>query len=654
MSKRASNRSSHNAPKSKRINIPYECLVCQTDITNNSVLFHCDCIVVICQECAILQVAAQRSTYLDGLLCPYCRRPSYNIQNIEKAKTEENALIEDAFNHLKLRPSRSNEAIKRAINAMIALGFKSSLTAEELNSEVINSPEYLPTIKLELARLQLERNSRVSNSSKSHSNDLMPLPLGPLKYLTFTRNHILERALVVTVTTSNVTSVIQGGTINAETIIPMIQKPECRSVACQTMESSFEVVNASSTSHHDDLQDHDSEPFHKLYETAPNHSAESYQLEGRSPQAPQMKNPKYASKKTQQNAIQAQIAQKQFMQQQAYYNHIMMSRAAGSGRQSAGHLPSQAASGNGNSREQYQASQGGYAGMNEAAVMGHLSGARAHSTTSSNSAPTYANNFAYGAGRPARSQPPAHQIRSTDHPSYYIGSKKIFCVCQKPASPEYYIRCCIGVGKCNGWVHPACCMDLAFKTPHELAYIESRGYSCFLCNHMVSIANSTANKRPRSDEMYLQHVGSSHKRESSYPNHNLGSKSSQRTEFPGGRTNFANVSAHAQFKARMTASGSSSQTNFTQAAFTEGSIDAMNLEGTHWQVQVSGYNHDGTPLTVGSESQQSELNTSAASSSVTAGHSKHDNEILQWMITMVQTLPILVNRTIPGKDVSIV
>ena len=48
------------------LHIPDECVICQEKINANSVLFHCECIVTVCQGCAMLQVAAQRATYTDG------------------------------------------------------------------------------------------------------------------------------------------------------------------------------------------------------------------------------------------------------------------------------------------------------------------------------------------------------------------------------------------------------------------------------------------------------------------------------------------------------------------------------------------------------------------------------------------------------------
>ena len=71
MTKRASQKSSASNkqklfPEERVLHIPDECVICQEKINANSVLFHCECIVTVCQGCAMLQVAAQRATYTDG------------------------------------------------------------------------------------------------------------------------------------------------------------------------------------------------------------------------------------------------------------------------------------------------------------------------------------------------------------------------------------------------------------------------------------------------------------------------------------------------------------------------------------------------------------------------------------------------------------
>ena len=73
MTKRTSPRSSASnkqklspVTEERVLHIPDECVICQEKINANSVLFHCECIVTVCQGCAMLQVAAQRATYTNG------------------------------------------------------------------------------------------------------------------------------------------------------------------------------------------------------------------------------------------------------------------------------------------------------------------------------------------------------------------------------------------------------------------------------------------------------------------------------------------------------------------------------------------------------------------------------------------------------------
>ena len=44
-----------------------------------------------------------------GISCPYCRQPSDNIRGVEECKNEEEELIKRAFDHYKIRISRSDD-----------------------------------------------------------------------------------------------------------------------------------------------------------------------------------------------------------------------------------------------------------------------------------------------------------------------------------------------------------------------------------------------------------------------------------------------------------------------------------------------------------------------------------------------------------------
>ena len=101
-------------------------------------------------------------------------------------------MIDSACNHFKIRGSRSNEGVKRALASMIASGIKGIITSDDLNSDDFSNPLFLPTLKLELARLEFIRK----NQTKKEEYNTLPLPPGPLAGLSFTRNMILERAIL--------------------------------------------------------------------------------------------------------------------------------------------------------------------------------------------------------------------------------------------------------------------------------------------------------------------------------------------------------------------------------------------------------------------------------------------------------------------------
>ena len=112
-------------------------------------------------------------------------------------------LIDSAFNHFKIRGSRSNEGIKRALASMIASGIKGIITSDDLNGDDFSNPLFLPTLKLELARLEFIRK----NQKNREEYNTLPLPPGPLAGMSFTRNLILERAILKGLSKSDGSSV---------------------------------------------------------------------------------------------------------------------------------------------------------------------------------------------------------------------------------------------------------------------------------------------------------------------------------------------------------------------------------------------------------------------------------------------------------------
>jgi hypothetical protein len=51
----------------EKTHFPDSCLVCDSKINQNSVLFHCECVVAMCNQCAINMISFQKATYLSGI-----------------------------------------------------------------------------------------------------------------------------------------------------------------------------------------------------------------------------------------------------------------------------------------------------------------------------------------------------------------------------------------------------------------------------------------------------------------------------------------------------------------------------------------------------------------------------------------------------------
>lgn len=163
---------------------PTECLVCDSSVIGNSVLFHCECIVAMCGRCAIQQIAAQKSTYNKGILCPYCRLPSDNIRNIELCQAEENDLISKALNFYSIRSSRHDDGVRKAISCLIADGYTMGSTSiKDLELDEIPVPQATPALRLELARLLLVHEKVLSEKITKFKN--LELPLGNLLFYVF-------------------------------------------------------------------------------------------------------------------------------------------------------------------------------------------------------------------------------------------------------------------------------------------------------------------------------------------------------------------------------------------------------------------------------------------------------------------------------------
>jgi len=169
--------------------LPNTCLVCDDDILRNSVLFHCECVVAMCNTCACNQIAAQVTTYSKGLICPICRQYSDNIKGVEACQMEENTLILSATNFYNIRVSRHDDGIIKTLEAFFRDNLHGTISRRDLKE--LSPGSSTPMLRLEVARLEQQRlDNLIINDIESDE-----LPLGPMKHLNILRNYILEKAI---------------------------------------------------------------------------------------------------------------------------------------------------------------------------------------------------------------------------------------------------------------------------------------------------------------------------------------------------------------------------------------------------------------------------------------------------------------------------
>jgi hypothetical protein len=172
------------------MDIPNQCIVCYNFITpGQSVLFHCECVIAMCQSCSFAQIRAQHFTYLRGLTCPSCRLSSYNISGIEKCQIEERKLIQSATVFFSRNLSKGEPSTKQLLKRAIQMGYKSSIRLEDLDVEGVNLgiPIEASMVRLELALLESRRLT-------PEIQDDVRL-LNPLCHLKISKNIFLEAAI---------------------------------------------------------------------------------------------------------------------------------------------------------------------------------------------------------------------------------------------------------------------------------------------------------------------------------------------------------------------------------------------------------------------------------------------------------------------------
>jgi hypothetical protein len=175
------------------MDIPSQCIVCYNFITSGqSVLFHCECVIAMCQSCSFAQIRAQHFTYLRGLTCPSCRISSYNISGIEKCQIEEKKLIQSASNFFTRHFGKAEPSTKQLLKNAIQMGYKSSIRLEDLDVEGVNLgiPLEASMIRLELALLESRRLIELNGQTQDDER-----LLAPLCFLKISRNIFLEAAI---------------------------------------------------------------------------------------------------------------------------------------------------------------------------------------------------------------------------------------------------------------------------------------------------------------------------------------------------------------------------------------------------------------------------------------------------------------------------
>lgn len=209
------------------LDIPDCCVVCYSSIVlGTSVLFHCECVIALCQTCALQQICSQRYTYLRGLVCPCCRVPSFNIIGVDQCQIAERRLISSATKHFSKTRVRGEHSVRHVLKCAILAGHGATITVDDLlekEEDGLGAKYETAMIRLELARIEQRRLDKTTG----------PLPLGPLEYIKITRNMYLEHAIslqakLVPSSQHNSTEILQDAPLTSVLPSPPSPKPNTR------------------------------------------------------------------------------------------------------------------------------------------------------------------------------------------------------------------------------------------------------------------------------------------------------------------------------------------------------------------------------------------------------------------------------------------
>ena len=381
-----------------------------------------------------------------GISCPYCRQPSDNIRGVEECKNEEEELIKRAFDHYKIRISRSDDGVKKAMISLIAEGFDfGSSSLDELKAIDATPTTSSFPLRLELARLEYAREQNSTDKKKNNS-----LPLGPLSRLTIVRNHILERAIEMQLSTSRSSA----------------REHLKRKISQEDSMVKFKDSNSHSLSATKICEDEDDGYAEVMEETSNEHkeikSIEREMIDGD------------ATIESWENTT-ATDGEIRNAAKRIKVKRVRMPKIA--------------------------------IGAKVIVSSGNLFGTRGTCIGYTNSGESVRMEFDDN-GKTKRTAVLRKNVSIEESPIEMNSvpsveskkPKKIFCVCGQPQN-GVYVKCQSNISGCNGWVHPRCCPDLQNLTFEELQIVDSRGYECIHCK---TISNTDDKKRVEMPNLNLK------------------------------------------------------------------------------------------------------------------------------------------------------
>jgi hypothetical protein len=382
---------------------------------------------------------------LAGIVCPYCRNLSDTLRGVDACKEDEEKLIDNALNHYKIRVSRHDDGVKKAILCLIKDGFTmGSTSSDELRAmDQVLTPA-TPPLRLELARLEYARERQQDKKRKRSSEQNDHLPLGPLLKLTIARNYILERAIEFQESSTPPVESAAETIVSLTTKRPTPTKRKPQVIESEVMEKSdeeeeeeleVEKVETQSVAQEHHKADHDAAKAitslrdikkNDLEVLAAYHQAETYvEVEQQSPK---------------------------MSFEQPTINMPMIK-----------------------------------IGAPVIIVSGALLGTKGICMGYTNSGDGMRVEYSDRYGITRRAAVLRKNVReecdsrlAAKESSSSSSNSSVYCLCGKPQH-GVYVKCKLGISECHGWVHPQCCYDLSNLTIEQLQVIDATGYTCIRC-----------------------------------------------------------------------------------------------------------------------------------------------------------------------------